>query len=313
MTVSALIPSYNRRKYVLRAIESVLSQTVPVDQIIVVDDGSTDGTVGAIRRSYGPRITLITQANMGASAARARGIREATGEWIGFLDSDDIWLPTKIERQFEALAGREKDFGACFTDCQFTDRPQTAFESAGLKKHGSFGVLDNPLPYLLARHPVVFIPSLLVRKSLAEQVGGFDGAMIVAEDTDFLFRLALRTNFCFVSEPHIKIDCTTPARLTQLYDQRNDKAFCSKEYMYRKWLSLPELTDPDVRALIRTCLLDSYNNWAICKLHQFRFFEAAAKMREARKMGDNYLCILSKLVFRAGRKIVRTVAVAVAG
>ena len=86
MKVSALIPTYNRRKYIFRAIDSILSQTPPVTELIVVDDGSTDGSADAIEERYGSKVRLIRQENTGVSGARLRAIHEARGEWIAFLE-----------------------------------------------------------------------------------------------------------------------------------------------------------------------------------------------------------------------------------
>jgi hypothetical protein len=227
---------------------------------------------------------------------------------VAFLGSDDVWLPTKLERQFEALGALGEDFCACFTDCQFVgnrDLQQTAFELGGLEKHGSFGILNDPVRYVLARHAVIYIQSLLVRRSLVKELGGFDEAMVVAEDTDLLLRLALRTKFCFVPEPLVSIDRTPsrPVGLMELYYLRDDNMFTSKQHAYRKWLNLPELRDPEIRAQIHESRRGLYTDWAISKLYQFKFFEAFAKMREARRTGDSYLRILPKLAFRAARKI----------
>jgi glycosyltransferase involved in cell wall biosynthesis len=93
--VSVVIPAYNAASVLPRAIESVLGQTSRPEEVIVVDDGSTDNTA-QVATQYGPSITYIRQDNAGASAARNRGIAEATGEWIAFLDSDDEWLPPKL-------------------------------------------------------------------------------------------------------------------------------------------------------------------------------------------------------------------------
>lgn len=101
-TVSVVIPAHNRAELVREAIDSVLSQTTPANEIIVVDDGSTDSTRDVVR-SYGHRVVLLTQPHDGASAARNRGVAYASGEWVGFLDSDDVWTPTKLEEQLRFL------------------------------------------------------------------------------------------------------------------------------------------------------------------------------------------------------------------
>src|SRR3954470_765888 len=102
MNVSAIIPTFNRRQYIQRAIDSVLAQTLPVDEIIVIDDGSTDGTAEAVEAWYGSRIRVIRQENSGVSGARRRGIQEARGEWIAFLDSDDEWIPERTAQLLHA-------------------------------------------------------------------------------------------------------------------------------------------------------------------------------------------------------------------
>ncbi len=304
--VSVIIPTFNRAALLVKAIESVFAQTHNDYEVIVVDDGSVDNT-REIMKPYCQRLRYFYQQNQGASAAQNKGIELAKGEWISVLASDDEWLPTKLERQFEALGALGEDFRACFTDCQFTgnrDLHQTTFELGGLKKYGSFGVLDNPVHYVLARHAVIYVQSLLVRRSLINELGGFDEAMVVAEDTDLLLRLALKTKFCFVSEPLVKIDrIPSRPRLIELYSLKSERMFSSREHMFRKWLSLPEMTNPEVRAQICESLRSLYDDWTIRKLYQFSFFEAFAKMREGRRMGDSYLRILSKLAFRAVRKV----------
>jgi glycosyltransferase involved in cell wall biosynthesis len=102
MTIAVVIPAYNAAGYIRRAIDSVLAQTRRPDEIIVVDDGSTDDTATVVQ-SYGSGVKLIRQANAGASAARNTGINAATSEWIAFLDGDDEWLPNKLQLQTELL------------------------------------------------------------------------------------------------------------------------------------------------------------------------------------------------------------------
>src|SRR5215469_12096747 len=106
--VTAVIPTYNRSGFLPRAIDSVLSQTAAVDEIIVVDDGSTDATRSVVQ-SYGDRIKYIYQTNRGVSAARNRAVAEAKTEWIAFLDSDDEWLPLKTASQLEIARSQGAD------------------------------------------------------------------------------------------------------------------------------------------------------------------------------------------------------------
>jgi glycosyltransferase involved in cell wall biosynthesis len=101
-TISVIIPTYNRLALLKETLNSVLQQTIPVHEIIVIDDASTDGTPDAVRQ-YGPPVVLSTQEHAMEAAARNRGAAMATGEWIALLDSDDIWKPTKIERQIQYI------------------------------------------------------------------------------------------------------------------------------------------------------------------------------------------------------------------
>jgi len=114
-TVSVVIPCYNAAPFLQETLDSVLGQTVPPLEVIVVDDGSTDDS-GAIAQSYGPPVRVIRQENRGESVARNRGIDEAQGEWVALLDADDRWLPRKLERQLAVV--REKENGVV---CVYSD------------------------------------------------------------------------------------------------------------------------------------------------------------------------------------------------
>ncbi|HCA58980.1 MAG TPA: hypothetical protein DEP46_13490, partial [Blastocatellia bacterium] len=107
--VSAIIPNYNYARYVGEAVESALGQTYPNIEVIVVDDGSTDNSLEVLEQ-YRDRIKIIAQKNSGVCVARNRGVAESEGEYIAFLDADDVWLPEKIEKQVEKFASG-KDLG----------------------------------------------------------------------------------------------------------------------------------------------------------------------------------------------------------
>jgi hypothetical protein len=135
MKVSALIPTYNRKEYVERAIRSVLAQTVPVDEIVVVDDGSTDGTAEEIEQLFKGGVRVIRQANQGVSGARRRAVLEARGEWIAFLDSDDEWTPDRNRMMTEAIPKIPSDVAWIFGNTQIvTDKEEmiTMYEKYGL-------------------------------------------------------------------------------------------------------------------------------------------------------------------------------------
>ena len=309
MKVSALIPTYNRRAQVQRAIESVLAQTLPVAEIIVVDDGSTDGTADAIRTQYGSQVALIEQKNAGAAAARNRGIREAQSEWVAFLDSDDVWLSTKIERQIEALKALGGEFGLCFTDCVYEGNPEkklSVFQETGLEDVPKFGTLEDPARYVLNSREPFWTQSLLVRRSLLEEIKGFDERLPVREDTDVLFRLSFRTRFCFVAGPLVRID-RTPSRdgLCNLYLTKDGRIYDCLEKLYSKWLSLPEVRGADyerpVRELLRAVHLESTE----FNIRRFRMGRALRQIRRLRAMGDSYTSLVTTLAQRKIAKLRR--------
>jgi glycosyltransferase involved in cell wall biosynthesis len=305
-TVSVVIPTFNRSKLVVRAIDSVLNQTYKDYEIIVVDDGSTDNT-SSILKPYTGRVRYFYQENQGPSAAKNKGIQLARGKWISILDSDDLWLPTKLELQLNTVTALGRDFGACFTNCSFFGDPNlvmSGFEQAGLCDDTADGPFPSPLKFILARHPAIYFQSLLVLRSLMEQLNGFDEDLRVAEDTDLLFRLAFKTRFCFVNQPAVTINRSQSREgLMELFSQRDERVFRSLEHMFRKWICLPENVDQEVRQTIHQRLKRLYYDWLIAKLYRFRCADAFEIARKIRATGDDSRKMWATLVFRAKRKL----------
>ena len=310
MKISALIPTYNRQAQVLRAIRSVLAQTMRVDEIIVVDDGSTDGTAEAIRKCYGRSVSVFTQKNAGVSAARNRAIREAHGEWLAFLDSDDEWLPSKIECQVDALKSLGGEFGLCFTDCTFDDGTEThysAFQDAKFVGQGAFGPFEDPAEYLLGPTSPLRIQSTLVLKSLLEEIKGFDEGIRIMEDLDVFFRLTFKTGFCFVSDPLVRID-RDPGRtnaLCELFATRNDRKYDDLRRVHTRWLSMPEIIatkyENSIRESLRLICYESLES-------SIRGFKLGAALREIaclRASKESYASVVFNLTSRKIRKVSR--------
>lgn len=193
-TISAVIPTFNRAKLLAEAVDSALQQTHPPDEIIVVDDGSTDNTEQVVAQ-YGGRLRYIRQENSGPAGARNHGIRVASGDFIAFLDSDDLWVKDRLERQLKALAqhpgldflfGLEAKFSAerQFAACEIKERDVLAILNA------ADCVVPNPFALLLKEN---FVPtsSVLVRRTCLATVGEMDASVVPAEDYDCWLRLAL--------------------------------------------------------------------------------------------------------------------------
>lgn len=184
--VSVVIPCFNHEKYIGECLDSVLNQTHSDFEVIVIDDGSTDGTPQIVR-SYGSRVKYIWQKNKGPSSARNLGIRTSQAEFIAFQDADDIWLPEKLELQVEFLE-ENPDLAWVYSDmCTFNDQQilQTSWFSERPTQQGK--VFEK----LISNN---FVPTITViaKKSVILEVGGFDESLRSCEDKDLWLRLALK-------------------------------------------------------------------------------------------------------------------------
>ena len=201
MNVSAVIPTFNRGHCLLRAINSVLAQSTPVDEIIVVDDGSDDKTYDLLvkselldMRGQLPNIRYLYQENKGVSAARNLGIKEAENEYIALLDSDDAWAETKIERQ--ALKLEKKNFSCRITHTEeiWLKDGQRINPKKKHKKSGGF-IFEKCLP-LCCISP----SSVLLHRTLFNDYGFFDEKLPACEDYDMWLRLCAFEEVLFVEE-----------------------------------------------------------------------------------------------------------------
>jgi glycosyltransferase involved in cell wall biosynthesis len=194
-TISVVIPAYNYGRFLRDAINSVLAQTYPALEIIVVDDGSTDDTPQVLAE-YGDRIRVISQSNQGVGAARNTGIAAARGEYIAFLDSDDIMRARKLEcdiARFEA----DPELGLVHCGAE-------SFDTAGKTRSVSLTGLEGWIaPELLGLdREVIAAPGsgIAVPKRVAEEIDGFDARLQPSEDWDFCYRIAVRYRVGFVPE-----------------------------------------------------------------------------------------------------------------
>ena len=200
MLVSVIIPTYNRGRTIARAVDSVLAQSWKSVEIIVVDSYSTDGTAEVLA-SYGDKIRVIRQAKEGPPAARNAGIKAAAGEIISFLDSDDEWLPGKLERQVKLLqAGEVSGVKCCVCNArmEFASGTVTSFDSAGLHPAQHEGVWLNPAEILTTRF-LFFNQVVAVRREALEQTGYFRPGIM--EDYDLALRLSLLGPWAFIADP----------------------------------------------------------------------------------------------------------------
>jgi glycosyltransferase involved in cell wall biosynthesis len=203
MTVSAVIPAYNRKAYIRRAIDSALAQTVPVDEVVVIDDGSTDGTAEAVETWYGQQVRVVRQQNTGVSGARRRGIQEACGEWIAFLDSDDEWMPERNGELLAAAARVPQDVAWIFGDLQFvTD------ESCDTALFGEYGLTVTEVPQIFpdplsVQYPFQFcmFQGSFIRRSVLVELDCFSDCL--KSDDDLLTGFQIACHYRFAAIPSI--------------------------------------------------------------------------------------------------------------
>ncbi|MEE9321250.1 MAG: glycosyltransferase [Granulosicoccus sp.] len=191
--ISVIIPTFNRRDHLVAAIDSVLNQTSPAHEIIVVDDGSTDGTADWLTANH-PSILLLQQSNHGVSHARNKGIESASGDWVALLDSDDQWQPCKLERQLEALAAMPKAI-LCHTNEHWIRNGVKVNQKQRHQKHGGW-IFEHCLP-LCAISP----SAAVIKRSLLLELGGFDESLPACEDYDLWLRITVRDPVLFIDQP----------------------------------------------------------------------------------------------------------------
>jgi len=191
-TVSVIIPAYNRVKVIDRSINSVINQTYPINEIIVIDDGSNDGTYDLVKRNF-PQVILKYQENKGVSNARNVGIKLAKSKWIAFLDSDDEWLPKKVEEQI-SLLNINLSFKICHTD-EVWIRNQVRVNP--MKKHRKYGgdIYNKCLPLC-----VISPSSIIIHKDIFNDIGLFDEELPVCEDYDMWLRICSKYSVLFLDQ-----------------------------------------------------------------------------------------------------------------
>jgi GT2 family glycosyltransferase len=296
--VSVVVPAFNRAGSIRAALESVLRQTWADFELIVVDDGSTDGTPDAARALDDPRLrVIVTPQNMGASAARNLGIAEARGIWIAFQDSDDEWLPLKLEKQMARLLAPGADWIAAYCGMLIVDAPSDRPGPGGRSNPRYFPERDDDpeefddaigrllrwvfpwrrppppcafegdLTVSLLRRSLISTQTLVARRDLLLEIGGFDPAFRAAIDRDCALRLAPLGPIAFVDEPLV-LQRFSPNSITA------DRA--------RKLPTRIRLAEKHAAALARHPAIHARHHYAIAGAHREAGDLAAARASLAR-------------------------------
>ena len=200
-TVSVVIPTYNRSSTLYYALNSVLNQTFQDFEIFVVDDASTDVTTQLVESFNDPRIHYIRfNENRKAGAARNAGMESAKGKYVAFLDSDDAWLPSKLEKQVALMDNLGDDWGCSYTGAYVNKKGGITRQRVYKPK-----LKGDLLKALLMGRFVIWTPTFMFRRSCLEEVGLMDVTLVRSQDVDFYIRLLARYKIAPVTEPLVNI------------------------------------------------------------------------------------------------------------
>jgi glycosyltransferase involved in cell wall biosynthesis len=266
--ITAIIPTFNRSRLVRRAIESALAQTVRPSQVIVVDDGSSDDTAEVCSR-YAGRIEYVRQKNQGVSAARNQGIRLVRHPWTAFLDSDDYWAPTHLEKVSAAIAGTSGHARFYFTDMALPAESGhgTLWEKIGFQFPGPFLLEPNATDWALSQRQPCPLPCSVFRTDILRLSGGFDVRYRAMEDTELFCRTGIGGPACAVNTVggFETADDLEHNRLTRIVHSRSESCW---EHECMLWSGLlerfPDLP-PEYRRGLRYSLAVAH--WRLSRLH----------------------------------------------
>ncbi len=255
--VSVIIPTFNREKFIIKAIDTVVAQSYQNYEIIVVDDGSSDNT-RTVLEPYRDRITYLYQDNAGVSSARNAGIRRATGEWISFLDSDDEWRRDYLATQIVHVT-RFPEAIAHFTNSVtvFPDgRRSEHFAEIGLLK--KFGMMSQCLTFekplrVILEHSHWFLQPCIMRRDMLLKTRLFDTDLSIAEDLDVILRLARWGSFSLCKNVLVEI-WRREEKIDNLASQQNKQGIYTCQAfgkVYRGFLNLPDLSYRESKAVAK--------------------------------------------------------------
>ena len=290
--LSVVIPCYNAERYIAATIDSVLVQGHADLEIIVVDDGSRDGSVALLRKQF-PDVHVVEQANQGVAVARNTGIARARGTWIAFVDADDIWLPGKLQAQFDAIALNP----ACrmsYTAWQVWPCDEPAPGAAYLAELDATagdqarwaGASGWIYPQLLL-DCVVWTSTVLVERALLAEIGGFDPTLRVGEDYDLWLRASRVTPILRVARP-FALYRVHPASITHSMPTDNYRATVIGRAMAQWGIDSPDGSRADLAA-IRRGIAKSWSDLASAHLNAGNVGMARRGCREALRADMTHL------------------------
>jgi glycosyltransferase involved in cell wall biosynthesis len=283
--VSVVIPCYNAERYIAATLRSVLAQDLAGMEVLVVDDGSRDGSVALVRAQF-PQVRVIEQANAGVAAARNRGIAEARGEWIAFVDADDIWLPGKLRAQFDEMAavpGCRMSYTAWQVWPSLEPEPTPGYLADLAARAGDTarwsGASGWIYPQLLL-DCVVWTSTVLAERALFAEIGDFDRGLRIGEDYDLWLRASRVTPIHRVARPYA-LYRTHPYSITAAVPNENYRAKVIRRALEKWGMRSPDGRQAD-KAAVRGLLAKSWSDYGGVHLQQ-------GNLAQARRGGWNAL------------------------
>ena len=217
--ISVVIPTYNREKYIERAVRSVLEQTFRPYEIIVVDDGSADNTKRVVEEIDDPIVKYVFQNNSGAGSARNNGVKLSTGDWVAFQDSDDVWTPEKLEKQYN-YSKDHPEFDMIYSAFSL-DNNVSRVEKYPIAEEGR--ILEGNICIPLIIQNSIGTPTIMVKRDSFEAVGGFDESIRCLEDWEFVVRFSQNHRIGYVDEVLVntyRVDESVSSNLGEMFKVR---------------------------------------------------------------------------------------------
>ncbi len=284
--VTVVIPTYNRIEFVQQAIASVIAQTYIHWELIIADDGSDDGTAAAINSVNDSRIKVLQLKHSGNIAyLRNTGVKAGTGEWIAFLDSDDLWVPQKLEIQLNNLMYEGKQWG--YGGFELMNREmQPIPNKAGIYRPVSGWIAKE----VLTTEASVNIGTLMLKRSLFEEARGFneDAELLYREDYELVIRLALKEEVLAVPDLLVRIR-EHDGRSTNIFEYGNDRTAA----VYERFLQInPE---KELAKIARRRMAGELTEGTVKRIRERKYSEATRRLWKALLNGDGWRHLLSAI------------------
>lgn len=284
--VTVVIPTYNRVEFVQQAISSVRSQTYKRWELIVVDDGSDDGTAESVVALADSRIKLLTSQHIGNIAfLRNRGVKAGSGDWLAFLDSDDIWTDGRLEIHLEKLMEGGKRWG--YGGFEMMDnKMQPISNKAGIYQPISGWIIKE----VLTTEASANIGTLLIERRLFEESGGFDedAELLYREDYELVIRLALRSEALAVPDLLVRVR-EHSGRSTKAFEYGHDRTAAVYERFIQKH------PDKELSKIARRRMAGELTEAAVKRIRQKKYFEAIRRLGRGFTNGDSWRHLLSAI------------------